>query len=96
MTFRDFVGDANTGIIGQIIQPIVDLMFAGAVFFLLWNIFKIITNSDQPDKLAEFKEKAVWGFIAVAVMASVWGLIALVMGSTGLDTGAVLDIRTGP
>lgn len=98
MTLKEFIGDSATGsgLIGTIIQPAVDLMFGAAVFFFLWNVFMMITKSDQPDEIAKFKSQAIWGLVAIAIMASVWGLIALVLGSTGLDTSTVIDIRTGP
>jgi hypothetical protein len=86
----------HQGVIGSIIQPAVELMFAAAVFFFLWNVFMAITRSDQPAELAKFKSKIGWGIVAIAVMASVWGLVALLLGSTGLDTTSILNIRTGP
>ena len=86
----------HQGIIGSIIQPAVELMFAAAVVFFLWNIFMAIIKSDQPAEREKFKSKVGWGIIAIAVMASVWGLVALVLGSTGLDTSSTLNIRTGP
>lgn len=102
MTLKTFImGGVGTdgphqGIIGSIIQPVVELMFAAAVFFFLWNVFMVITKSDQPAELAKFKSKVGWGIVAIAAMASVWGLVALVLGSTGFDTTSTLNIRTGP
>lgn len=102
MTLKTFIQGGigadgpQQGIIGSVVQPIVGLMFAAAVLFFLWNVFMVITKGGQPDELVKFKSKVGWGILAIAVMASVWGLVALVLGSTGLDTGATLNIRTGP
>lgn len=98
MTLKTFIsGDAtHTGLIAQIVQPLIGLMFAAAIFFFIWNVFKVVTQSNKPDELAELKSRVVWGLVAIAAMASVWGLVALFLGSTGLDTGAVINVRTGP
>ena len=90
-------GINHPGIIVQLVTPVVQLMFAAAVFFFLWNVFKLITVADQPKEMAEFKSRIMWGIIAIAVMASMWGLVTVIMGSTGLDlNSAALNIRTGP
>lgn len=97
MTLKTFIiGDAtHTGLIAQIVEPVIGLMLAAAIFFFIWNVFKVITQSNKPDELAQLKSRVIWGLVAIAAMASVWGLVNLILGSTGLNTGAVIDIRTG-
>lgn len=91
MTLNTFV----SGLISDLVQPVVGLMLAGAIFFLIWNVFKVITQSNKPDELAQLKSRVIWGLVAITVMASVWGLVALILGSTGLDTTTEIIINTG-
>ena len=39
----------------------------------------MIRKSGQPDELAKFKSKAVWGIVAIFVMTSVWGLVNILV-----------------
>lgn len=73
-------------ILSHFITPAVTLIFSAAVVFFLWNIMQVIRLSSQPEELAKFKSKAVWGVIAIAVMASMWGLVNFVTSSLKLDT----------
>lgn len=99
MTLKTLItggGSATSGIISQVVQPLVALVFAAAVFFFIWNVFMVITKSDQPEELANLKSRVVWGVVAIGVMASVWGLVRIVISSTGLNPGSVINVRTGP
>lgn len=94
--YNNCVDAAPKGIIEQLVQPAVELMFVAAVLFFLWNVFKLIKNADQEEERAKFKAQITWGLVAIAVMASVWGLVSVLLGSTGLDTTATINVRTGP
>lgn len=90
MTFQTLV---NTVII-DILKPFVVLIFAAAIVFFLWNVFGLVRSSDQPEEIAKFKEKIVWGIIAIAVMASMWGLVRFITGSLNLDPSIGIQVRT--
>lgn len=94
--YNNCVDAAHKGIIDQLVQPAVNLMLAAAVFFFLWNVFKLITKASQEEERAKFKSQIMWGLVAIAVMVSVWGLVAVLLSSTGLDTTATINVRTGP
>ena len=74
MDFKDLINS----IISNFITPAIGLIFSAAVVFFLWNMMEVIRKSDQPEELAKFKSKAVWGIVAIAVMASMWGLVNFV------------------
>lgn len=102
MTLKTFISGGvgssgpQQGIIASLIQPAIGLMLAAAVFFFLWNVFNVIIKNDQPEELAKLKSKVIWGVVAIAIMLSVWGLVKVLVNSTGLDNTATLNIRTGP
>lgn len=81
-----------SSIITDFIKPTTWLIMSLAVAFFLWNMMEVVRNSDNPDELAKFKGKAVWGIVAIAVMISMWGLVNFVTGSLDLDTTTPVTI----
>lgn len=79
--FRWFVGF----IIDSFIKPVTWVIMSLAVVFFLWNMMMVIKNSDNSEELSKFKDKAIWGIVAIAVMVSMWGLVNFVTGSLNLD-----------
>lgn len=85
MDFKEFINF----VIQSFITPLFGLLVGAAVVFFLWNIFGVVKSSNQPEELAKFKSKAIWGIVAIAVMISMWGLINFVTGTLQMDTGRV-------
>ena len=71
--FKDLVNFFLT----DLIYPTTYLILGAAVAFFMWNMMQVIRNSDNPDELAKFKGKAVWGVVAIFVMVSLWGLVSI-------------------
>lgn len=78
MSFKEFI---STVIIKGIIQPITILIFVLAILYFLWNITQFIRKSDDPKEIEKFKMNAVWGIVAIFVMASMWGLVQILINS---------------
>jgi len=76
-------------LINSIAQPIVGLLFGAAVVYFVWNIFQFIRKGDNPDALAELRQKVVWGIIALAVIVSVWGLVNFLRSSLNLNENPI-------
>ncbi|MEK7459941.1 MAG: hypothetical protein AAB628_00045 [Patescibacteria group bacterium] len=77
MDFAVFI----TYIIVAIIRPLVWLIMSLAVVYFLWNIAEIIRKNDQPDAIAQLRERAFWGVIAIAIMAGLWGLVNILVNT---------------
>lgn len=77
MDFKGFV----YFIISDFIRPSVAILFSLAVVYFLWNIAEVIRESDDPAKLATLKTKAFWGVVAIFVMASLWGLVGILVNT---------------
>lgn len=54
----------------------VVLLISIAVVWFIYNVFHYVIAVDEVDK-AQAKEKIVWGLIAIFIMVSVWGLVAI-------------------
>ncbi len=91
----DFKGLVNFLIL-SFIRPVVAIILAAAVVFFLWNMFQAVRTSNQPEELAKFKSKVVWGIIALAVMVSVYGLVNFITRSLNLDTTTGINVRITP
>lgn len=63
-------------------DSVIPLIFALAVVMFVWGTIKFfIINSDEEAKRAQGKQFMIWGIVALAVMLSIWGLVAI-LGST--------------
>ena len=85
MDFKEFI----EFIINDLIEPVVLLISSLAVVYFLWSIAEVIRKGDQTEELAKLKDKAVWGVVAIAIMFSLWGLVAI-LTNTFLPGGSVI------
>lgn len=77
MDFKEFI----EFLILDLVTPVIWLIMSLAVVYFLWNMAEVIRKSDQPEELAKFKSKAAWGIVAIFVMASVWGLVNILVNT---------------
>lgn len=71
-------------------DSVIPLIFTVAVLMFVWGTINFfIINADEEAKRAQGKQFMVWGIIALAVMVSVWGLVAILGATFGID-GSVL------
>jgi len=61
---------------GSWLKALFPLIVALAVVWFAWNIFKYVIASNEEDK-GNAKQNMVWGIIAIFVMVSIWGLVAI-------------------
>ena len=71
-------------LITSVINPIVSLFFAAAAFYFIWGIFKYITNADDPGERATGAKHIGYSVLGIFIMASVWGIIALLKNTIGV------------
>jgi hypothetical protein len=81
--FTYIINIANLGI-GVLALLIPVLIGLGLVFFF-WGLVLFIANSGEEKGREEGKQKMIWGIVALFVMVSVWGFVALVQQLTGID-----------
>ena len=78
----------SSGIINFINGILVPILMALAFIYFLFGIYKyfILGASSESDK-AEGRKFAMWGIIGFVILLSVWGLVAIVAGTLGLQLG---------
>ncbi|HBD25051.1 MAG: hypothetical protein A2566_01620 [Candidatus Zambryskibacteria bacterium RIFOXYD1_FULL_40_13] len=82
--------------VGNIIKSIVPLLFALAVVYFFWGLAKFIKSAGDPKAQGEGKSIMIYGIIALAVMASVYGLIGWLQSSLGVTGGGTVVLPTLP
>ena len=85
MTFAQFIGNGNTGVIGAINTVIVPIIFALAFAFFVWGLVKyFFLHVDDEKKRAEGRQFVLWGVLVMAVLFSVWGLLNMLLSTLGI------------
>ena len=64
------------------ISLLIPLVFSLALLFIVWRVIDAwVLHADDPKKLEEGRQYALWGVLVLVVMSSVWGLVALLRSS---------------
>lgn len=88
------MGENFQGVLGYftciINDSVIPFIFAIAIVMFMWGAVKFfIINSDEEAKREQGKQFMIWGIVALAVMISVWGLVAILTSTFG-ESGNVL------
>ncbi len=69
----------------MIIRSIIPLVFGIAILIFIWGVVQFIGNGDNEEKRKKGKTFMIWGIIAITVMVSIWGFVAMLGKSFGVD-----------
>jgi len=85
MTFAQFVGSGTTGIIGALNIIVVPIIITLAFLVFVWGVIKyfFIHGNDETQR-TEGRQFILWGIIGMAVIFSVWGLVAMMLSTLGI------------
>lgn len=70
----------------SIINTLLPIIIAGAVVYFVWNIARYVTAGDDTAK-EQVKDRIIYGVIGLFAMVAVWGLVNLLAGILGVETG---------
>lgn len=89
-TFRDLLCYAAR-ILNTFVVP---LIFALTIVVFVWGVVNFfIINAGEEAKREQGKLFMLWGILALAVMLSVWGLVAVLGGTFGIDTSVIPQVK---
>ncbi len=71
------IGDVLAIVVG-IFNIVVSVIVGFALLMFLWGVAKFIGNADNETARTEGKNLMIWGIVALFVMISVWGLVAVI------------------
>ena len=72
----------------DIVALIIPVVVALAFLYFLWGLSKFILHADDESERAKGKSIMVWGIVALFVIVTVWGIIA-VLQSTFIGPGGI-------
>ena len=74
-----------------LLDQLVVFLIALAVVWFIWNVIRYTMSSDE-EKKAAAKGQMIWGIIAIAVIVSVWGLVAILQSIFGVNSTGAGDV----
>lgn len=77
-----------------ILNPFIILLFSIALLVFLYGVFQLIRNASDDKARTDAKMAVVWGIVGMLIMISAFGIIRLVLNSTGADTNIYPLVNT--
>lgn len=72
------VGEIVNLVSSQILQPIVQLLFALATILFLWGVAEFIIHRDNEEERDKGKRHMLWGILGLVIMFSAIGIINVI------------------
>ena len=98
LPFMAFAQTANPTYLSSLISgaktlldQLVVFLIALAVVWFIWNVVRY-TMSDDEEKKGAAKSQMINGIIAIAVIVSVWGLVAILQSIFGVNTSGAGNV----
>jgi len=83
-TASETVGTLMDKINKVIINPLITLLFAIAMVYFIWGVVEFIMGAGSEEKRATGRRHMIWGIVGMAIMAGVWGIIRVILGTLGV------------
>ncbi len=62
-------------IISNIVQPLVELMFAVAVIVFVWGVVEMLMHGDDATARENGRNHMLGGIAGIVIMISAWGIV---------------------
>ncbi len=76
-------------VITQIVNPVIELLFALALVYFLYGVFEFIANQSNDEAKTKGKSHMLWGIVGLTIMMGVWGILNVLLNTIGVDKGQV-------
>lgn len=70
-----------------IVNPIIVVMFACALFLFIWGVRGYITGADNEEVRQKGANQIMWGIIGMAIMIMTFSIIRIVLNTFGITAG---------
>ena len=97
--------DANFGEIGSyftsattfVNNTLIPLMFAVALLFFLWGVFKyFIQGGGDEEKRADGTQLMIYAIIGFVLMISIWGIVNIIAGGLSFNDDNTVTLPNVP
>lgn len=75
-------------IITHVIDPGLRVLFTLGLFLFIWEIVEFLWGVKNGEASQKGKDHMVYGLLGMLIMVSVYGIIALIVNSFGLDVSS--------
>lgn len=82
------INEVITKLVDNIIQPLVSLLFAVALVFFLWGMFKFLFHRDDAKEQEQGKQHMLYGVIGMFIMLSAYSILEVLGRTVGNDLSA--------
>lgn len=69
-----------------IVNPIIVVLFAVALFAFLWGVRGYISGADNPEVRQKGSQQIMWGIIGMAIMLMTFTIIRIVLNTFGISS----------
>jgi hypothetical protein len=73
---------------------VIPLILGLALVVFVYGVMQYVLNEADEGKREKGKQFMVWGIVALTVMLSVWGLVAILGGTFGLNISIIPQVST--
>ena len=70
-------------IIANIVNPIVELMFAVALIVFVWGVVEMMLKGGDAEARSKGRNHMLGGVIGMVIMMSAWGIVNLISNTVG-------------
>ena len=81
--FHGVIGLANDVL--TVLNIVLVIIFVLALIVFSWGIVKYLTAAGDANKIKEARPFLFWGIIGLFVLAAIWGLVAFIAESIGIE-----------
>jgi hypothetical protein len=67
-----------------LLSGVLTFLIGLAVVWFIWNVVRYAMSEDEGGK-EKAKSQMIWGIIAIAVVVSIWGVVAILRTAFGVD-----------
>ena len=68
-----------------IVNPLIVLIFALAVVYFLYGLFKFISNQENEEAKTKGKSHMIWGIVGIVIMMGVFTILNMIMRTFSID-----------
>lgn len=82
--------------IKRTVASLIPIFFGLAIIYFFWGLIKYIQSAGDPKAAGEGKSIMIYGVIAIAVMVSIYGLVAWLQVVFGINADAGVNLPDVP
>lgn len=81
--------------ISELLGAVLPVLIALGVIYFVWGVITYVISSDEEAKKAG-RNRIIFGIIGLAVIITVWGLVAILRNTFGLTNVTNINFPTTP